>query len=161
MAYESYDPRKAIREAIGIAHYDVKQHEDVYTIKVRDKRNKWIKIPMYIGEDIDDNPPEQPYMEILLVNTDYAPHNPSATIREMRAYFQFNLYFTSTDNIVPSTFMKNVKDQLQNVTRTNQESVSGTWYFSITKERHFHNDQGKSVEHMLVIEAYAIYTDRC
>jgi dihydroneopterin aldolase len=88
-----------------------------------------------------------PYIEMFNMQTTYMEHNPSGTIREMRARLQYNFYFTRLDEITPSTFMKAVRDKLQDVTRSNQEDVSGTWYFNIDVERPqiLRGDSGKTV----------------
>lgn len=162
MAKESYDPRKSIRAAIGTERYNVKERTTSYTIDVTNDRGEDVHVPMYISEDmVGDFIPEMPYIELLLVETTYEPHNPRATIREMRAYFQFNIYFTNQDGITPSSLLKKIKDKLQDTTRNNQEDVSGTWYFSITNERNQHSNTGKTLDYLCIVEAYGIYTDRC
>jgi len=163
MAYEAYDPRDDIRQAVGTSRYDPKLRETSYDIVVTDDRGNSVYIPMLISEDMDDDAlPEMPYIEMLNVQTSYAEHNPGATIREMRARLQYNFYFTRLDEITPSTLIKEVRDKLQDLTRSNQEDVTGTWYFNIDVERPqvLRGKSGKTVTYLVIFELEAIYTDR-
>lgn len=163
MSYEAYDPRDAIRQQVGTEHYDVKMGESTYNIIVSDDRGNDVYIPMLLSEDMDNRAlPEMPFIEMFNVQTSYVEHNPSATIREMRARLQYNFYFTRVDEITPSTFIKAVRDKLQDVTRSNQEDVTGTWYFNIDVERPQiqRGNSGKTVTYLVIFELEAIYTDR-
>lgn len=162
MAYTGYDPRVAIREAIGTTYYDFKGKEDRYAIEVTDDYGEDVSIPMLLSEEINpESFPEQPYMEILPPTSTFKPGNPGATIRNKRCFFYLKLYFTATDRQDAYSFKRKIINEVHDATRNNQSTTVGTWFFSIASEKpEISNDGNKIVMvHTIMIEA--VFTDVC
>jgi len=160
--YFSYDPREAIRQAIGTSKWNFEQGVTSYYSCLEDDDGEDINLPIYLSEETQtESLPEMPFIEMHLAHTTYSPHNPGATIREMRAHVDMFIYFTNTDNITPRTFMKKINDDIQDIVRVNQSGVTGTWFFHITDERHQKEVEGKQVQFTCILTMECIWTDLC
>ena len=162
VTYYAYDPRESIRQAIGTSKWNFAQGVTSYYAVLTDDDGEAVNLPIYLSEETQvESLPEMPFIEMHLAHTTYSPHNPAATIREMRAYVDMFIYFTNLDYITPVTLMKNINNYLQDRVRVNQSGVTGTWFFHITDERHQKEVEGKQVQFTCILTMECIWTDAC
>ena len=160
--FYSYDPREAIRQAIGTSKWNFAQQTTSYYSCLTDDDGEDCNLPIYLSEETQvESLPEFPFIEMHIAHTTYSPHNPAGTIREMRAHVDMFIYFTNTDNITPANLMKKINDDLQDKVRVNQSGVTGTWFFHITDERHQKEVEGKQVQFTCILTLECIFTDAC
>ena len=80
MAYEAFDPRKAVRTAIGTAHVMDGEVELCIPVVVDDGSTQYI--PIYVQETVAIECPPYPYIVIALLSILAVPHNIGARVRE-------------------------------------------------------------------------------
>lgn len=166
MAYESYDPRIAIRQEIGTSIYDRENDKDIYVLEMTDKYGDALNIPMWLSEEVGEGIdgielPELPYIEMHTVKTQYRPRDIAAAVRRMDTWLDFRLLFIRNDVIDPYTLKKAVMDKLQDLIRTNQSTMAGTYFFTITDEVFNKEDDGQQVTFEYIATIHAVYIDAC
>ena len=160
--FYAYDPRDSIRQTIGTARWNFAQGCTSYYSCLTDDDGEEYNVPIYLSEETQvESLPEMPFIEMHTAHVSYAPHNPGATIREMRSYVDIFIYFTNTDNITPANLMKKINDDLQDKVRVDQSNVTGTWFFHIVDERHQKEVEGKQVQFTCILTLECIWTDAC
>jgi len=164
MAYTSFDPRKAYREAHGIewdANYD---GENEYCFTIEDNKGDTVYIPIYLSEEVkSEDLPELPFveMEIPPGGTYYEPHDVGAATRKITSLILIHIYFTDTDNIDRTSFAKKIKDKLHDITRTNQSTTEGITFMNIEDDGLEEERDGRRVVFHYIATLYCLYYDLC
>jgi len=164
MTYNSYDPRKLIRDTIGT--YWWTQEEGTCTVvTVTDRNHDTVRVPLRLAEEFKaESLDEFPAIEMSLVNTSYEPHDIAAGTRKREAYIDLNLYFTDTDNIDRTKFGKDVMDKLQDLVRSNHCTFGNNtnrMFVNIEDVRYIEEPQAHQVIYHYVCTIYAIHYDCC
>lgn len=162
MAYTSFDPRKAFREAHGTARYD-SDGKLTYCLAVTDK-SETIYIPIYMSEEVKtDKLPNMPYMYLHIppMGTHYEPHDIGASTRKIESLIEIHICFTNTDNIEVTDFAKDIKTKLQDIVRTNQSTTSGITFMNIEDEGGEWETNGRQVYFHYIAILYCLYYDLC
>lgn len=162
MAYTSFDPRDSITDKISVNH-DVYENGDLEScVTVTDSHNSTVYIPMFHSEDVkSESLPEFPFIEMRIVNVTYEPHDIGAATRKKEAYIDFHLYFADTDNITRKDFAEKVKDQVQDLIRTNQCSFTNITFINYESDKYFEEVNGRQVVYHYVLTIYCLYYDLC
>lgn len=162
MAYEAFDPRKAYRENLGTQWDANKDGNNEYCITVTDKTGDTIYIPMYISEEVkSEDLPEFPYCELEFGDTEYEPHDIGASTRKVTTLITIHIYFTDTDNIDRTEFAKKIKNELHDMTRNNQSTVTGITFMNIEREDFERETDGRQVVYHYMAILYCLYYDLC
>ncbi len=134
MVYESFDPRKAYREHLGVI-WDVNENGDLqFCITIEDNDGKTIYIPIYLSEEVkSEELPNLPFIEMQIPpgGTTYEPQDILASTRKVESLILMHIYFADTDNIDRTSFAKKIKDRLHYLTRTNQSTTPGIIFMNI------------------------------
>lgn len=162
----SYDPREAIRQEIGTSKFNRKTKKDEYVLEISDKFGKTVDIPMFLSEEVNEGVngielPELPYIEMHRVKTKYRPRDIRAAVRRMDSRIDFKVIFNRNDRIVPYDFKKAILDELQDLVRTHQSIMSGTYFFEITDEDDHKDDDGQQITFEYIVMIHAVYIDAC
>lgn len=163
MAFVSFDPRDSIRDKIG-TNWDVDEDGNIEKcLKVTDNDGEDLYIPMYYSERIKSAQlPTMPYIEMRIVKTYYLEHDIGATTRKMDSYIDLHLYVSDTDNIDRNAIGKKVKDDLQNLIRTNQCEFTNIDWINIDSDIYLAE---KTANHQLVyhyvMTIHCLYYDIC
>ena len=156
MSYTAFDPRVAIRNAIGYSRYI--NDTDISTVSVIDDWGDIVYIPLWLpGEARSGNLPEMPFIEMKLVSTPASPMNIGADRREQDCYIDFHLYYANTDNITPTVFGKTVADEIVNLITTNRCSVSGVTFMEVVNdglEYEETNEDGVTIVFHRIVEVH-------
>jgi len=141
MGYTAFDPRVAIREAIGYTQYI--NDTDISTVSVEDSWGDTVYIPLWLpGEVRSGNIPEMPFIEMKLVSSPASPLNIGADRREQDCYLDFHLYYTNTENITPTIFGKAVADEIINLITTNRCAVSSVSFMEVINDGLEYSESG-------------------
>jgi hypothetical protein len=120
----SFDPRESIRQAIGTQLDYNQDNVDEWVIQVTDDWQDTVSIPLLLpGETRTSDMYTMPYIEMVLVSAPAAAHNINGNRRKEQAYIDFNIWYTNTDNITPTTFGKTIADKLVSLIHTNRHNV--------------------------------------
>ena len=160
MSFESFDPRKTIRETIGTLKYD-DEDNIYYYLSVDNNENDSVEIPLYLHEEIRSGElPYLPYIVMRILRVRYIPHNISATTREHQAILGILVQYSDTDDIDRTSFGKKILDELQNQIRTNQASITNM-FMNINNVRQVDSNYGHQVVYGWNVELYVRYHDAC
>lgn len=162
MVHVAFKPRNAIIQAIGTDRYDFKRDEQYYSIDVIGSDYNDIYIPMYLYEKINtDNLPSMPFIAFKIVAVSNDPHDIKASTRKFTAYIDMDVSFVNTNNIDVVQFKDDVRDNLHNLIRTNQETVTGVFFMNIEDERYREDFKGRQIVFHYILTIKAIYYDSC
>jgi len=152
----SFDPRVTIREQIGYTKFI--QGSDRSTVSVSDDRDDPRYLPLYLpGECRTGNLVTMPFIEVTLMTSPQKTINIGGNKKLVETYLDFHIFYTDMDNITPTTFGKDIADELCDKIFDNRCSVPNcTWMEVINggRELPIEND-GKQVVFHRVVEAYA------
>lgn len=166
MAYESFDPRKAYREHIGVI-WDIEDDgnlESCITITDNEGEESTVYIPIYLSEEVkSEQLPKLPFIEMQLLpgSTTYEPHDILASTRKMKSFILLHIYFTDTDNIDRTEFARKIKDRLHYLTRTNQSTTPGIVFMNIEDDGLEEETDGRRVVFHYIATLYCLYYDTC
>lgn len=163
MTYVSFDPRVAFREGLGTAKYD-EDGNPYYCIIITDNENQSIKIPIYLAEEVkSDEFPNLPFMEMYIPPgaTTYEPHDIGAATRKIKTRIMINIHFTNVDNIDKIQFAKKIKDELQDLMRSNQSTTTGITFMNIEDDGMEPEPDGRQVAYCYRATLYCLYHDLC
>jgi len=164
MAFESFDPRKAFREALGTTKYDA-DGELYYSLSgVTDKYNQSINIPIYLTEEVkSENLPNLPFMEMHIPpgGTIYEPQDIAAATRKVESFIRIHIYFTDLDNIDRTALAKKIKDRLHCLVRSNQSTTPGITFMNIEDDGLNPETDGRQVVYHYEATLYCLYYDLC
>ena len=133
MSYTAFDPRVAIRSAIGYERYI--NDTDISTVSVLDDYQDYVYIPLWLpGEVRSGSLPEMPFIEMKLVSSPASPLNVGADRREQDCYIDFNLYYVNTENITPTVFGKTVADEVVNLITINRCTTSTVTFMEVIND---------------------------
>ncbi len=161
--YESFDPRKAFREARGTERQD-DDGNVIYCLSITDNKNQPIYIPIYLTEEIKtEDEPNFPYMEmhIPLGGTVYEPHDVKASTRKVESYIKIHIYFTDLDNIDRTAFAKKIKDEFHNIVRNYQSTTTGITFMNVEDDGLNPELNGRQVVFHYEATLYCLYYDLC
>lgn len=154
---DSFDIRSAVISQIGYS-WDVDDDgTNESCVSVTDNVNDTVYIPLYLpGESRTESLPELPLIEVTLVDSpsdisgvDHAIHN--------ECYFDFNIYFTNTDNIDAGTFGKTVSDEICQLIYDNYTSVASVYFVKVLNSgRELFEQEGKKTIFHRVVECYGM-----
>jgi len=135
VTYNAYDPRWDIRQTIGYKVDYNHDNVDEYCINVLDKNSDSVSIPLLLpGESQGDEPYNMPYVEMVLIDAPANIHNVTGNVREQEAYFDFNIWYTNTDNITPCKFGFDVATQLVDLVMTYRHSIPSVDLFEVVDD---------------------------
>lgn len=163
MAYTSFDPRKAWREALGTKGYD-EDAEEYYYLSITDNENQTIEIPIYLTEEVkSENLSKLPFMEMHIPpgGTTYLPHDVGAATRKIESFIRIHIYFTDLDNIDRTEFAKKIKDELHDQVRNNQSTTTGITFMNIEDDGLNPETDGRQVVFHYEATLYCLYYDLC
>lgn len=163
MVFESYDPRKAYREHVGIQWDADKDGKREWCLTISHKGDT-VYIPIYISEEVKaENLPNLPFMEMELPpgSTTYLPHDVGATTRKMESLIVCHIYFTDMDKLDRTEFAKLIKDRFHFLTRTNQCKITQMDFMNVEDDGLFEESDGRRVVFHYVATLYCLYYDIC
>ena len=163
MVFESYDPRKAYRQHVGILWDADGDGKREYCLTISHKGDT-IYIPMYISEEVkSENLPNLPFMEMSLPpdSTTYLPHDVGATTRKMQSDVVVHIYFADTDNIDRTELAKLIKDRFHFLTRSNQCLISQMDFVNVEADGLEEETDGRRVIFHYIAILYCLYYDIC
>ena len=155
MAYSSSDLRETIRSQIGYTKYI--NGNDESTISVDNDVSDTVFVPMYLpGEVRTGDLPPFPFIEMTLVTSPASATNIGGDVRNMDVYLDFNIYYTDSEDITPTTFGKTVSDEIIDKITNNRCSVTGSYFVEIVNDGREIIEQvaGKSVVFHRVLECH-------
>lgn len=163
MVFVSFDPRNSIRDKIG-TDWDTEENGTVQKcLTVTDNENDTLYIPMYFSERIkSSNLPTFPYIEMRIVKTYYLENDIGATTRKMDSYIDLHLYVSDTDNIDREAIGKKVKDDLQNLIRTNQCAFTNIDWINVDSDTYIAEETANhQLVYHYVMTLHCLYYDIC
>jgi len=158
---ESFDIRKAVIDQIGYS-WDVDgDGTNESCVSILDTVNDTIYIPMGLpGKTRTGTMYEMPLIEVTLVDSPSRIVGIEHTIKN-ECYFDFNIYFTNTDNITADTFGKTVADEICDKIYDNYISVSTVYYVEVINSgRELFEQEGKSIVFHRIVECYGMNYDK-
>lgn len=164
MAHESFDPRKAFREGLGTAHYDIDNKLEYCLTVLDDESSATVYIPIYLTEEVkSEDLPSVPFMEMYIPpgGTVYDPHDVTAATRKVEAFIKIHIYFTDLDNIDRTKFAKKIKDKLHDLVRSNQSTTTGITFMNVEDDGLTPEMDGRQVVYHYEATLYCLYYDLC
>ena len=155
MSYESSDIRTQIRSAIGWTRY--MNDADTSTVSVTDDWGNTVFIPLYLpGEVRTGDLPPFPFVEMTLVSSPAKPLNITGNVREQDVYFDFNVYYTNTENITPTEFGTTVANEIIDKITTYRSQVSDSYFVEVVNDGReiMEVEEGKAVVFHRIIECH-------
>jgi len=160
LAYEAFDPRKAIRIAIKSADWIIDgQLEECIPVT---GTMGIIYVPMFVQEEVAVKCPPYPYIEISLLSIPAEPHNIRASVRKHSCLLAFDIKFTDDDNNDVTSFGKKVADAIVHQTRTYQCTTAGVDFMNVNNQGRIHIEYDcENVILHWILELSASYNDAC
>ncbi len=159
MTKYSFDPREAIRETIGTQLDYNQDNVDEYVIQVTDDWGDTVSLPLLLpGETRSNEQYTMPYIEMILIAAPSETHNISGDVKLQRAHIDFNIWYTNTDNITPTSFGKQVADKICQLIDTYRCSVSSAYFVEVTNDGRelIEELEGKQIVFHRIVEVAAI-----
>lgn len=159
--YESFDPRKAFREALGTKIYN-EDGEEEYCLSITDNENQTMYVPIFLTEEIkSEDLPCLPCMEMHIPpgGTKYEPHDVKAATRKITTFIRIHIYFGDLDNIDKTEFAKKIKDELHDLVRNNQSSTTGITFMNVEDDGLNPELRGRQVIFHYEATLYCLYYD--
>lgn len=158
----SFDPRDAIRQAIGTKVYNRKEDKTTYCMVVTDSHGNTYNIPMLLSENCRrGSVPEFPYIKMHRALTTYLPHNILGDVRFFKSYIDLKVYMMDVDNINIVDFKQQILDALQKAVRTSQSNVAGQYWMNIENEKDIEENDGQQVTFVYVVTILVEHHDAC
>jgi hypothetical protein len=159
--YKSYDPREVIRENIGKSKYRVGDSEEEYWMfEVKDKLTDDIEIPLYLAEEVKSGSiKEMPFIDMNLMQVEYAPHDIGARTRRHKAWLDIGLWYADTDNIDRHDFGKKIVDKLIDKIRSTQCGMTHIDFINVESVRLLREPGAHQVIYHYVISIYCLFYD--
>ena len=124
--------------------------------------NRDYKIPMFLSEECRTGSlPEFPYIKMHRALARYDPHNIEASVRFMKAWIDLKFYLADTDNMTVADFKQAVLNEMQDLVRTNQSSVTGTYFMNIEDEQDTEEVRGGQVVFVYILTLKCEQHDAC
>lgn len=165
MAYSAFDPREAYREGIGTLHAVKKDGTQAYCISITADSGATIYIPMYLSEEVkSEDLPSLPFLEMHIRPGDatYETQGVAASTRKMEVLCKIHVYFANMDYLDRTEFAKKIKNELHNLTRTNQScSIDGIDFMNIQDDGLVEETDGRQIIFHYILTIYFLYYDFC
>ena len=158
MAYYSIDPRKDIRDTIGYSLDYNHDNKDESVVTVTDDYGDDIYLPLLLPEETRTGEIyPMPFIEMQLVTSPASIHNIQGDVREQKAYIDFHVWYTNTDNISSTTFGKKVGDKIVDLIMTYRCSVPSVYMMEVINDgRELIEEVNNQVVFHRILEVYCI-----
>jgi len=130
---------------------------DTSTVSVTDDWGNTVFIPLYLpGEVRTGDLPPFPFVEMTLVSSPAKPLNITGNVREQDVYFDFNVYYTNTENITPTEFGTTVANEIIDKITTYRSQVSDSYFVEVVNDGReiMEVEEGKAVVFHRIIECH-------
>lgn len=156
MAYYSIDPRKDIKDTIGYTLDYNNDNVDESVVTVVDDYGDNVYLPLLLPEQTRAGKIyPMPFIEMQLVTSPGQVHNVQGDVREQKAYIDFHIWYTNTDNISACTFGKKVSDKIVDLIMIYRHSVpSLMWMEVINDGREIIEEVNNQVVFHRILEVY-------